>query len=272
MPAKLPEATARLNHVLEELGVRHEEHAIPPEVLTSIEDKKKKAAAKNTMATVESRKRRGGGALKAAAKRAKVVATSPASAESSASASVSSAEVSAAHSGGGADEPMMGVDSGVPSMVSSHGVPTPEAPGVGAAAGIPEAAGPEAGAAHVEQVATASVAPQTGAAAGPSTSARPPTPVRPTGSALPAAPGRSAPSARPAASVADPMPSLLGEESSSSEGAEVAGRVLPSTTEAAAPGSAVAPSGPRRPPTRRKRCCHGLFSVVCPSDHAWRRG
>jgi hypothetical protein len=47
----------RLNRVLEELRVHHEEHEVPPEVLVAIEEKKKKVAAKN--ATVAQSRRRG---------------------------------------------------------------------------------------------------------------------------------------------------------------------------------------------------------------------
>jgi hypothetical protein len=51
----------RLNRVLEELGIQHEEHVVPLEVRTTIEEKRKKAAAKNAIALVESKKRKGEG-------------------------------------------------------------------------------------------------------------------------------------------------------------------------------------------------------------------
>jgi hypothetical protein len=51
----------RLNRVLEELGIQHEEHVVPPEVLTTIEEKRKKAATKNATALAKSKKRKGAG-------------------------------------------------------------------------------------------------------------------------------------------------------------------------------------------------------------------
>jgi hypothetical protein len=50
-----------LNKVLEELGIQHEEHVVPPEVLTTIEEKRKKAAPKNAIALAKSKKRKGAG-------------------------------------------------------------------------------------------------------------------------------------------------------------------------------------------------------------------
>jgi hypothetical protein len=52
----------RLNRVLEELGIHHEEHEVPPEVLATIEEKKRRATAKNATAIVETKKRKGVGA------------------------------------------------------------------------------------------------------------------------------------------------------------------------------------------------------------------
>jgi hypothetical protein len=52
----------RINSVLEELGIHHEEHEVPWEVLATIEEKKRRAAAKNATATVETKKRKGVGA------------------------------------------------------------------------------------------------------------------------------------------------------------------------------------------------------------------
>jgi hypothetical protein len=60
----------RLNRVLEQLRIHHEEHSIPPEVLATIEEKKK-AAAKNATAAAESKKRKGIGASKVVAKKQK---------------------------------------------------------------------------------------------------------------------------------------------------------------------------------------------------------
>jgi hypothetical protein len=58
-----------LNRVLEELGIHHEEHEVPTEVLTTIEQKRKKAAAKNAIAAVESKKRKGIGASQVVGKK-----------------------------------------------------------------------------------------------------------------------------------------------------------------------------------------------------------
>jgi hypothetical protein len=52
----------RLNRVLEELGINHEEHEVSSEVLATIEEKKRRAAAKNATVTVETKKRKGVGA------------------------------------------------------------------------------------------------------------------------------------------------------------------------------------------------------------------
>lgn len=152
-----------LNHVLEELGIRHDEHVVPPEVLTSNEGKKNK---KKAMAAAESRKRRGGGTPKVAAKRVKITTTSPASAESSASASGSTAEASAADSGSGVVEPMMGMETKVVSMASVHDTPVLEVPGAAAAAGVTEVTAPEVEAALVAPAVGATEAQQTGLALG----------------------------------------------------------------------------------------------------------
>jgi hypothetical protein len=73
----------RLNRVLEELRIHHEEHKVPPEVLSMIKEKKKKAAAKNAIAAAESKKRKGIGASKVVAKKQKIPMASPTSATSS---------------------------------------------------------------------------------------------------------------------------------------------------------------------------------------------
>jgi hypothetical protein len=94
----------RLNRVLEELGIHHEEHKVPTEVLAMIEEKKKKATAKNTMAAAESKKRKGIGASKVVTKKQKISMAGPSSAASSVSgsarASTDAVEVSAENSGG----------------------------------------------------------------------------------------------------------------------------------------------------------------------------
>lgn len=126
------------------------------------------------------------------------------------------------HSEGDAEEAATDVDSKVPSMVSGHGVPTPDI-----AAGSAAAASPPKVAATVVGVAVGGL-----------------------GAGELVAPGRSAASrpsvvsslARPVASAADPLPSLLGDESSDSEGAEVTVRAGPSAPGTMAPAGAVAPS------------------------------
>jgi hypothetical protein len=70
-----------LNRVLEELGIRHKEHKVPPKVLAMIEEKKK-VAAKNAMAATESKKRKGIGASKVVAKKQKISTDGPTSAAS----------------------------------------------------------------------------------------------------------------------------------------------------------------------------------------------
>lgn len=91
--------------VLEELGIHHEEHVVPLEVLATIEEKKKKATAKNVTAAAESKKRKGIGGPKVIAKKPKVAVAVATSASSSASGSAQvfadAEEVSAEHSGGG---------------------------------------------------------------------------------------------------------------------------------------------------------------------------
>jgi hypothetical protein len=52
----------RHNRVLKELGIHHEEHEVPPEVLATIEEKKRKTAAKNVTAAMETKKRKRVGA------------------------------------------------------------------------------------------------------------------------------------------------------------------------------------------------------------------
>ena len=58
----------RFNRVFEELGIKHDEYVVPPDMLLSLE--KRKDASKH-VAAVESRKRRGGRATKALAKKRK---------------------------------------------------------------------------------------------------------------------------------------------------------------------------------------------------------
>jgi hypothetical protein len=80
----------RLNRVLEELGIHHEEHSVPPKVLATIKEKKK-ATAKNATVAVESKKRKGIGASKVVAKKQKtstIAVASVVSTTSSASGSV----------------------------------------------------------------------------------------------------------------------------------------------------------------------------------------
>jgi hypothetical protein len=82
----------RLNRVLEEFGIHHEEYVVPPDVLATIEEKKMKATAKNATTAVESKKRKGMAGPKVLAKRMKTsaaVATPTVSAVSSAQASTS---------------------------------------------------------------------------------------------------------------------------------------------------------------------------------------
>jgi hypothetical protein len=95
-----------LDRVLEELGIHHEEHKVPPKVLASIEVKSKRVAAKNVTAAAKSKKRKGTGISKAAGKRQKILASGPAasavaSATSSAGASADADEDTAKNTGGG---------------------------------------------------------------------------------------------------------------------------------------------------------------------------
>jgi hypothetical protein len=91
----------RLNRVLKELGIHHEEHKVPLEVLAMIE---KKAAAKNAMAAAESKKRKGIGASMVIAKKQKIPMAGPTSTaffvSSSAQAYADAMEVSTKNSGG----------------------------------------------------------------------------------------------------------------------------------------------------------------------------
>jgi low affinity Fe/Cu permease len=100
-----------LNRVLEELGIHHEEHKVPPEVLDMIE---KKAAAKNAMAAAQLKKRKGIRASKVVPKKQKISMASPTSAASSISgsarASTNAVEVSAENSGWGPTEAVMEVE------------------------------------------------------------------------------------------------------------------------------------------------------------------
>jgi hypothetical protein len=86
----------RLNRVLEEFGIHHEEYLVPPNVLATIEEKKRKAAAKNVTAVAELKKRKGMAGPKALAKKLKtstaVIIPIVSSAESSAHASASARE------------------------------------------------------------------------------------------------------------------------------------------------------------------------------------
>jgi hypothetical protein len=97
-----------LNRVLEELGIHHEEHEVPTEVLTTIEQKRKKVIAKNATAAVESKKRKRIGASQVVGKKQKVSTSGPASAASSISgsgrASADAVEVSVENSSGGPTE------------------------------------------------------------------------------------------------------------------------------------------------------------------------
>jgi hypothetical protein len=91
---------------LEELGIHHEEHKVPPKVLASIEEKSKRAAAKNVTMVVESKKRKGTGVSKAAGKMQKILASGPAastvvSVASSAGASADADEETAENTSGG---------------------------------------------------------------------------------------------------------------------------------------------------------------------------
>jgi hypothetical protein len=82
----------RLNRVLEEFGIRHEEYVVPLDVLATIEEKKRKATAKNATAATESKKRKGMAGPKVLAKRVKTsaaIAAPTISATSSAQASAS---------------------------------------------------------------------------------------------------------------------------------------------------------------------------------------
>lgn len=58
----------RFNRVFEELGIKHDEYVVPPDMLLSLE--KRKDASK-TVVAAESRKRRGGGTTKVLAKKRK---------------------------------------------------------------------------------------------------------------------------------------------------------------------------------------------------------
>lgn len=100
----------RLNGVLEELGIHHEERVVPQEVLNAIEEKKKKAATKNVTAAAESKKREGMGGPKALAKKQKASAVVTTPAASSACASGSAEEGSTEGTGGGGAESTQGVD------------------------------------------------------------------------------------------------------------------------------------------------------------------
>jgi hypothetical protein len=98
----------RFNRVLEELGIHHEEHEVPLEVLATIEEKKRKAATKNVTAAAETKKRKGVGASQVAAKKQKTSVAAEASAASTTSstsrsvkASANAKEDSAKNSGGG---------------------------------------------------------------------------------------------------------------------------------------------------------------------------
>jgi hypothetical protein len=117
----------RLNMVLEELGIQHEEHVVPPEVLATIEEKRKKAAPKNAIALAETKKRKGGGASKVVAKKQKVSTSGPTSAASSISssgrASADAVEISTENSGSGPIEAMMVAEGvGAPKEASGHRV------------------------------------------------------------------------------------------------------------------------------------------------------
>jgi hypothetical protein len=93
----------RLNRVFKEMGIHHEEHVVPPKVLTSIEKKKQKATAKNVIVAVESKKRKGQVGSKALSKKQKVVATSAASASPATSSAFASEEGLVEDTGGAQD-------------------------------------------------------------------------------------------------------------------------------------------------------------------------
>jgi hypothetical protein len=103
-----------LNRVLEELWIHHEEHVVPPEVLTTIDEKRKKDVAKNATAVAKSKKRKRIGACKVVAKKQKVSMSSLASAASSISgsarASADAVEVSVENSSGGPTKAMAVVE------------------------------------------------------------------------------------------------------------------------------------------------------------------
>jgi hypothetical protein len=61
----------RLNRVLEEFGIHHDEYVVPPDVLATIEELKRKAAAKNVTTVAELKKRKGTVGPKALAKKLK---------------------------------------------------------------------------------------------------------------------------------------------------------------------------------------------------------
>jgi hypothetical protein len=84
-----------LNRVLEELRIHHEEHSVPPEVLSTIEEKKTKATAKNATVAAKLKKRKGVGAFKVVAKKQKTAITAVASVVSVASFASGSVRVSA---------------------------------------------------------------------------------------------------------------------------------------------------------------------------------
>jgi hypothetical protein len=85
----------RLNRVLEELGIHHEEYDIPANVLTMIEENKKKAVAKNATAVAKAKKRKGARASRAIAKKLKVSTVVETSVASTAPSTSDSAWVSA---------------------------------------------------------------------------------------------------------------------------------------------------------------------------------
>jgi hypothetical protein len=104
-----------LNRVLEELRIHHEEHSVPPEVLSTIEEKKTKATAKNATVAAKSKKRKGVGAFKVVAKKQKTAITAVASAVSVASFASGSVRVSA-----NAKEFLAENTSGVPTKVTAE--------------------------------------------------------------------------------------------------------------------------------------------------------
>jgi hypothetical protein len=95
----------RLNRVLEEIGIHHEEHEVPPEVLVAIEEKKKETIAKNGTATMETKKRKGIGGPRVLAKKQRiltaVVTSSTSSIFGSARVSTNAKEASAENRGEG---------------------------------------------------------------------------------------------------------------------------------------------------------------------------